>query len=112
MHLAREGSDESSLGLDLRRDVRAIGLRPGVVLTEDKHGGSGEVAYDALVVATGVRARELPSLAGHPRVQLLRTFDDVLALRRALDTATSMLVVGAGFIGAEVATAAHDRGLT
>jgi NADPH-dependent 2,4-dienoyl-CoA reductase/sulfur reductase-like enzyme len=50
-------------------------------------------------------------LAGHPRVHLLRTFDDVIRLRKALDTASSMLVVGAGFIGAEVATAAHDRGV-
>ena len=108
--LAREGSDEATLDLDLRRGVRATGVRPGVVLTEGPD-GPGEVAYDALVVATGVRARELPALSGHPRVHLLRTFDDVLALRSSLDTAQSLLVVGAGFIGAEVATAAHDRGI-
>jgi NADPH-dependent 2,4-dienoyl-CoA reductase/sulfur reductase-like enzyme len=105
--LAREGSDETTLDLDLRRGARAVGMRPGAVLTE---GGASE-AYDALVIATGVRARELPTLSGHPRVHLLRTFDDVLDLRRALDTARSLLVVGAGFIGAEVATAAHDRGI-
>ncbi|HEX4432590.1 MAG TPA: FAD-dependent oxidoreductase [Frankiaceae bacterium] len=111
IHLAREGSDETTLDLDLRRGVRAVGLRPGVVLTEDASGDPGEVTYDALVIATGVRARELPALSGHPRVHLLRTFDDVLALRHSLDTAQSLLVVGAGFIGAEVATAAHDRGV-
>ena len=117
IHLAREGSDETTLDLDLRRGVRAIGMRPGVVLTDEatgqvgQVGQVGEVSYDALVVATGVRARELPALSGHPRVHLLRTFDDVLALRRSLDTAKSLLVVGAGFIGAEVATAAHDRGI-
>ncbi len=110
IHLAREGSDESTLDLELRRGVRASGLRPGVVLTEGPE-GLAELAYDALVVATGVRARELPALSGHPRVHLLRTFDDVLALRSSLDTAQSLLVVGAGFIGAEVATAAHDRGV-
>ncbi len=111
---AREGSDETSLDLDLRSGVRAVGLHPGIVVTEqDTPDGpvAGEVTYDALVVATGVRARELPTLAGHPRVHLLRTFDDVLALRAALDGAKSMLVVGAGFIGAEVATAAYDRGI-
>ncbi len=112
VHLAREGSDEASLELDLRKGVRAVGLRPGAVLTEDEKGERGELDYDALIVATGVRARELPLLTGHPRVHLLRTFDDVLDLRRALDSAKSMLVVGAGFIGAEVATAAHDRGLS
>jgi 3-phenylpropionate/trans-cinnamate dioxygenase ferredoxin reductase subunit len=111
VHLAREGSDEATLQLDLRRGVRAVGLKPGVVVTQAGNGERGEVDYDALVIATGVRARELPALSGHPRVHLLRTFDDVLDLRRALDTAKSMLVVGAGFIGAEVATAAHDRGL-
>jgi NADPH-dependent 2,4-dienoyl-CoA reductase/sulfur reductase-like enzyme len=105
IHLAREGSDERTLDLDLRRGVRAVGVRPGVVLTDDGSGGCGEVSYDALVVATGVRARELPALTGHPRVHLLRTFDDVLDLRRSLDAAQSLLVVGAGFIGAEVATA-------
>jgi NADPH-dependent 2,4-dienoyl-CoA reductase/sulfur reductase-like enzyme len=113
-HFAREGSDEESLKLDLRRGVRATGLKPGVVLTEEATPGgvkSGEVTYDALVIATGVRARELPALQGHPRVHLLRTFDDVLALRTAMETARSLLVVGAGFIGAEVATAAHDRGI-
>ena len=108
---AREGSDEASLRLDLRRGVRAVGIRPGTVLTAGGS-GSGEVSYDALVIATGVRARELPALAGHPHVHLLRTFDDVLALRSAMDAASSMLVVGAGFIGAEVATAAHDRGIS
>jgi NADPH-dependent 2,4-dienoyl-CoA reductase/sulfur reductase-like enzyme len=111
---AREGSDEESLSLDLRRGIRATGIRPGVVLTEQVGGqgtAPGEVSYDALVVATGVRARELPALQGHPRVHLLRTFDDVLALRAALDAAHSLLVVGAGFIGAEVATAARDRGI-
>ena len=108
---AREGSNEESLKLDLRRGVRATGLRPGIVLTEEPGNKSGEVKYDALVIATGVRARELPALSGHPRVHLLRTFDDVLALRTSLDSAKSLLVVGAGFIGAEVATAAHDRGI-
>ena len=113
---AREGSDEASLKLEIRAGVRATGLRPGVVRTArmgpDGTEVTGEVGYDALILATGVRARELPALSGHPRVHLLRTFDDVIELRKALDTASSMLVVGAGFIGAEVATAAHDRGIS
>jgi NADPH-dependent 2,4-dienoyl-CoA reductase/sulfur reductase-like enzyme len=114
-HFAREESNETSLRLDLRQGVRAVGIKPGAVLTEqlglDGSRTSGELAYDALIVATGVRARELPALHGHPRVHLLRTFDDVLALRPALDEAKTLLVVGAGFIGAEVATAAYDRGI-
>ncbi len=119
--LARQGSDESSLRLDLRRGTRAVGLRPGAVVIRETaaHGPAAENAagaestleYDSLVIATGVRARELPALKGHPHVHLLRTFDDVLRLRSAMDDARTMLVVGAGFIGAEVATAAHDRGM-
>ena len=70
-----------------------------------------QVGYDALVIATGVRARTLTALSGHPRAYVLRTFDDALALRAAMATARSLLVIGAGFIGAEVATAARDHGL-
>ena len=113
--LWHEESNEESLRLELLSGARAVGLEPGAVRIEtigpDGSVEPGTVAYDALVIATGVRARELPALAGHPRVHLLRTFDDVLRLRAALETSSSLLVVGAGFIGAEVATAAHDRGL-
>jgi NADPH-dependent 2,4-dienoyl-CoA reductase/sulfur reductase-like enzyme len=104
--LASEG-DHQSLGVDLRCGAAATALRPGAVVTDQ----GAQVAYDALVIATGVRARTLPLLSGHPRAYLLRTFDDAMALRTAMDSARSVLVVGAGFVGAEVATAAHDRGL-
>ncbi|OBI40445.1 NAD(P)/FAD-dependent oxidoreductase [Mycobacterium sp. E796] len=96
-----------ALGIDLRYGAAATGLRPGTVSTYY----GAEVDYDALVIATGVRARTLPVLSGHRRAHTLRTFDDALALRAAMETARSLLVIGAGFIGAEVATAAHDRGL-
>ncbi|GAA4727811.1 FAD-dependent oxidoreductase [Nocardioides endophyticus] len=69
-----------------------------------------ELAYDSLVVATGARARRSP-WADQPRVHELRTWDDARVLRNVLDTAGSVLVIGAGFIGAEVAAAAHHRGL-
>lgn len=105
--LERSGSTAESLEIDLRCGVAARALRPGAVVTE-----CGEqLRYDALVIATGVRARTLPALSGHPRAHLLRTFDDAMALRSAMATARSLMVIGAGFIGAEVATAARDRGL-
>jgi 3-phenylpropionate/trans-cinnamate dioxygenase ferredoxin reductase component len=64
-----------------------------------------ELPFDGLVIATGVRARRLPgALAG---VHVLRTVDDALALREALATARSLVVVGAGFVGAEVASSVH-----
>jgi NADPH-dependent 2,4-dienoyl-CoA reductase/sulfur reductase-like enzyme len=64
---------------------------------------------DAIVIATGLAARTLP---GQPAgVHTLRTLDDALALRSALERAGSLLVIGGGFIGAEVASSAHTRGL-
>jgi NADPH-dependent 2,4-dienoyl-CoA reductase/sulfur reductase-like enzyme len=60
------------------------------------------------VIATGLVARELPDQPTH--VHTLRTLDDALALRATLETAASLLVVGAGFIGAEVASSARTRG--
>jgi NADPH-dependent 2,4-dienoyl-CoA reductase/sulfur reductase-like enzyme len=67
--------------------------------------------YDALVIATGVRPRSLPSgheLAG---VHLLRTLDDAVALRDALASGTRVAVIGAGFLGTETAAAARAVGL-
>lgn len=67
--------------------------------------------YEHLVLATGGRPRPLPvpgvELAG---VVELRSLDDARALRAALDAATTIVVVGGGFIGLEVAAAAVARG--
>jgi 3-phenylpropionate/trans-cinnamate dioxygenase ferredoxin reductase subunit len=63
---------------------------------------------DAVVIATGLVARALPDQPAH--VHTLRTLDDALALRATLEKAESLLVVGAGFIGAEVASSARSRG--
>lgn len=73
--------------------------------------GDQEVSYDALVIATGARARSLggaPPLAG---VHTIRTLDDALRIRRAFESARNLVVVGAGFIGAEVAASARTLGL-
>ena len=63
-----------------------------------------EIAYDALVLATGTRARDLP-LPGTalPGVFSLRHIDDVLRLRPALDDARRVVIVGGGYIGLEFA---------
>jgi NAD(P)H-nitrite reductase large subunit len=105
--LAEPERTAESLNIDLQCGVRATALRPRTVLTDC----GAALDYDALVIATGSRARELPTLAGHPHVHLLRTFSDAMNLRTAMDRSQSVLVIGAGFIGAEVATAARDRGL-
>jgi 3-phenylpropionate/trans-cinnamate dioxygenase ferredoxin reductase subunit len=67
--------------------------------------------YDALIVATGSRARRLPGLAGRPNVHTLRTLADARALRVGLLPGARLAIVGAGFIGQEVAATARSLGV-
>ncbi|OLT23610.1 hypothetical protein BJF78_32015 [Pseudonocardia sp. CNS-139] len=75
-------------------------------------GGERWIGYDHLVLATGSRPRrlDLPGVALRG-VTTLRTLDDALALRRQLATARRIVVLGAGFIGMEIASAAVKRGV-
>lgn len=68
------------------------------------------LAYDYLVIATGARPRPLPWPA-HDRLLELRTLADGRRLRRALRSSGTIAIVGAGFIGAEVASAARYLGV-
>ncbi len=95
----------TELGVRAHLGRRAVALRPGVVELSDGAALHG----DAVVVATGLSARTLPGQPG--RVHTLRTLDDALALRATLERIGSLLVVGGGFIGAEVASTARDRGI-
>ncbi|GAA1965679.1 NAD(P)/FAD-dependent oxidoreductase [Amycolatopsis minnesotensis] len=69
------------------------------------------VGYDALVIATGTTARRFPGTEGISGVHTLRTAEDAAAVRAGLDAGGRTVVVGAGFIGSEVASAARGRGL-
>ncbi|WP_327098882.1 FAD-dependent oxidoreductase [Nocardia vinacea] len=73
--------------------------------------GDSEYPYRALVIATGATARSFPGTEGLSGVHTLRTLDDARAVRSALDAGARTVVVGAGFIGSEVASAARKRGL-
>ncbi|MFC1435844.1 NAD(P)/FAD-dependent oxidoreductase [Streptacidiphilus sp. N1-3] len=97
--------DYRALGIDLLLDRSATGLDPdGRRLRTD----AGELDYDRLVLATGARAVALP---GQPAAaHLLRTHDDAVALRAVLRPGARLVVVGAGWIGAEAATAARTLG--
>ncbi|MFD9128578.1 NAD(P)/FAD-dependent oxidoreductase [Kitasatospora sp. NPDC059571] len=94
--------DWEHLGVDLLLGRRATGLEPGVLHTD-----AGPLAHDHLVLATGAEAVELPGTSG---ARVLRTLDDALALRKALTPGTRLALVGAGWIGAETATAARALG--
>ena len=65
------------------------------------------IRADGVVVATGARARVWPGAEGLAGVHVLRTIDDALALRAELRPGVRLAVIGAGFIGAEVASTAH-----
>ena len=73
--------------------------------------GGEAIPFDALVVATGANARTLPGAADVAGVHVLRTLDDCIAVRSAFDAGARVAVVGAGFIGGEVAATARTRGL-
>lgn len=97
-----------TLDADWRTGVAATGLHPsrGTVALSD----GAELAVDAVVIATGARPR-LPWPRLPDGVQALRTLDDAVALRARLLPGARLVVVGAGFIGAEVASTARALGL-
>ncbi|MEV0110072.1 FAD-dependent oxidoreductase [Nocardia sp. NPDC050799] len=98
----------AALDLDLRLGVRALRLDPGTHTVTTTH---GDIGYDAVLLTTGVRARRLPGTEHLAGVRVLRDLDDAVAIRAALDAGPRVVVIGAGFIGAEVASAAVRRGL-
>jgi len=69
-----------------------------------------DLAYDGLVAATGVSARRLPLDAPPQWRHVVRTLDDATALRAAMRPGSTVLVIGAGFIGCEVAASARQLG--
>jgi 3-phenylpropionate/trans-cinnamate dioxygenase ferredoxin reductase subunit len=74
--------------------------------------GGERVDYDALLLATGAEPKRLPIPgADLPGVHLLRTVEDSDSLRAVLDAGGRLVVVGAGWIGCEVAASARQRGL-
>lgn len=74
--------------------------------------GGDECAYDGLVIATGSAPRCIPGLEPNgDRIVDVRTVDDALRLRDLLAQSSSLLIVGAGFIGVEVASAARRLGI-
>jgi NADPH-dependent 2,4-dienoyl-CoA reductase/sulfur reductase-like enzyme len=97
--------DWDALDVDLRLGVAATGLGDGVLETD-----AGPLEFDALVAATGAGPVRLPGTHGLDGVHMLRTLEDARSLRAALVPGSRVLVVGAGWIGAEVATAAAGAG--
>ncbi|MFF3542495.1 NAD(P)/FAD-dependent oxidoreductase [Streptomyces platensis] len=105
----RQDTDIQRLDMTLRLGCRATGLDTAdrVVTLED----GDRLGYDGLIIATGLRPRRLPfghELAG---VHVLRTLDETLTLRAQLLAGPRVVVIGAGFLGSEIAATARGLGL-
>ncbi|MET7997023.1 FAD-dependent oxidoreductase [Amycolatopsis sp. NPDC005232] len=94
-------------GIELRLGVAATGVDP-VARTVNLADGT-DLGYDTLVIATGATARPSP-WAAESGVHVLRTLTDGTGLRAVLAEPGPLVVVGGGFIGAEVAATAHAAG--
>ena len=96
-------ADFDALDVDFRPDETAARLDQGTLVTS-----RGEYPFDHLVLATGAFPITLP---GDGRQRFLRNYDDALALRDLLTPGLRLAIVGAGWIGAELATAAVAHGV-
>jgi NADPH-dependent 2,4-dienoyl-CoA reductase/sulfur reductase-like enzyme len=103
------GDEATTLRLDQRLGAAAVSL--STVQRSVSLADGTSVAYDGLVIATGAALRRLPIQPDHPAVMELRTLDDSLALRaRLVSGDLRVVVIGAGFIGLEVAATARQLG--
>jgi 3-phenylpropionate/trans-cinnamate dioxygenase ferredoxin reductase subunit len=99
-----------ALGLDLRLGRRATRLDLAARRVTLDDGES--LAWEGLLIATGAAPRRLPGTPDLPGIHVLRSLDDCLAIRAELERRPRVAVVGAGFIGAEVAASCRALGLS
>ncbi|HCS58706.1 MAG TPA: FAD-dependent oxidoreductase [Gordonia polyisoprenivorans] len=97
------------LGVEVRTGAPAVGLD---VESRKLATAAGDIGYDALIIAVGAHARRLPGSDGVGGIHTVRTYADTQSIWRALRSSSRVVVVGAGFIGAEVASAARKLGLS
>ncbi|MBT2676478.1 FAD-dependent oxidoreductase [Streptomyces sp. ISL-14] len=102
-------TDDEDLQAEWLLGVRATGLDHARRVV--RLGDGREVQADGVVIATGAAARTLPGSEGLAGVHTLRTLDDARALRDELTRGGRLVVIGGGFIGAEVASTAYILGL-
>ena len=100
-------ADDDDLSAQWLLGVHASPARRGRRRTVHLDNGT-TVQADGVVVATGARARSWPASERLAGVHVLRTVDDALALRAELRPGARLVVIGAGFIGAEVASTASN----
>ena len=112
---AEQARKKRGIDLRLRHDVTELDLdRRTLTVVDLESGANREEPFDALVIATGARAIRLP-LDGFdlPGVEVLRNLDDGAAIKQILnDDPKNAVIVGAGYIGMEMAHVLTERGLS
>jgi NADPH-dependent 2,4-dienoyl-CoA reductase/sulfur reductase-like enzyme len=105
----RAGDWYAERDIEVILGARASHLDPFArrVTTQD----GGTLAYGKLVIATGAKPRMLSLFEGHANVSTLRTLEDSQAIRGVIAEQRKLVVIGAGFIGQEVAAAARAAGV-
>ena len=97
---------DASLDLHLGHRATRLDSAKRTVFLE----GGEALGYDSLVIATGVRPRQLPAAEGLSNTFTLRGYEDAVLLRGKLTEGARVVIVGAGFIGLEVAATAAKKG--
>lgn len=103
----REWYDEKDITLRLGEAATGIDTSAQTVTLAD----GTSLGYDELVIATGLVPRRIPSLPDLDGIRVLRSFDECMALRTHASAAKKAVVVGAGFIGCEVAASLRGLGV-
>jgi len=103
----REFYDDNKITLALGSAVRSLDTGAQTVTLDD----GSQLEYDEVVIATGLVPRRIPSFPGLPGIHVLRSFDESMALREEAGAARRAVVVGAGFIGCEVAASLRGLGV-
>jgi NADPH-dependent 2,4-dienoyl-CoA reductase/sulfur reductase-like enzyme len=105
--LRKQGVDDLEVDWQLGIPAAALDVRARELTLAD----GSQLGFDGLIVATGATPRRIANQSGLDGVYMLRTLDDARTLRDRLDGMPKVVVIGAGFIGAEVAATCRGRGL-
>ncbi|MCV7312117.1 NAD(P)/FAD-dependent oxidoreductase [Mycobacterium paraffinicum] len=103
----REWYDENDITLRLGAAATGLDTAAQTVTLAD----GSVIGYDELVIATGLVPRRIPTLPDLAGIRVLRTFDESMALREHASACRRAVVIGAGFIGCEVAASLRSLGV-
>src|SRR6201996_4966342 len=99
--------DEQNITMVLGKGARSVETDAKTVTLTD----GSTLGYDELIIATGLVPKRIPSFPDLEGIRVLRSFDESLALRTHASAAQHAVVVGAGFIGCEVAASLRGLGV-